>query len=210
MGFDPVRHSFRPDPGRARVWVTPMFLAPSHIGRHEGRRRLSLQEMLIVIAVFAVLAVIFLFSSGHVITKTRTSRVKQDEKALSIALNGYLGEYSDYPSSEEGLVRLLRTPFLSQLPKDPFSRGGQEQYHYYRFKSRETGRPYYVIVSPGPDGDLDFDPRQSASVMYDSVGSDRQSAATISSWDALSIELNLKFYDPTNGINSDGDIIEFE
>jgi prepilin-type N-terminal cleavage/methylation domain-containing protein len=185
-----------------------MSLARSHIGRDfEGKRGLSLQEMLIVVAVFGILAVIFFFSSSQVLVKTQTSRVKQDHKTLSVALNAYLGENSEYPSTESGWAKLLGENLISDIPRDPFS-PNDEPYHYYAFASRESSQPYCLIISAGPDGDIDFDLGDNNGVDT-GEGAGAGGAASIVSISEFALYMSLKHYDPTNGVVSDGDIIEF-
>lgn len=189
------------------VWLTtPMSLAPSHIGRRNGERGLTMQEMLIVVAVFIILALIFFLASNQVLVKTRTTRVKQDQKTLSNALNAYMGMNSEYPPTGHGLSRLVVARLMTDIPRDPFSKSGDEHYVYYTFKSRDSAQPYFLIISPGPDGDVDFDPSENVAGIQTGVGGQ---GSFLSSIPDFTENLYLLHYDPTNGVVSDGDIIEF-
>lgn len=186
-----------------------MLLALFPILGPRSRRGLSLQEMLIVVAVFTILAFIFLFSSRLVMIKTHYSRVRQDQRTLANALNLYQGDHSAYPTREEGLQGLVGS-YMVQLPTDPFSDERRETYAYRTYVSAESGRPFYVLISPGPDGDFDFDSPETDNVATGSgAASQTSSISPYVLAQQFIAELTAHTYDPTNGIGSDGDIIEY-
>lgn len=177
-----------------------------------GLRGLSLQEMLIVIAVFIILAVVLVVSSTQVMVDARISRVKQDQKQLANALTRYRIEFSNFPST---LVKLMApNAYLEKLPKDPFSTDQvNSQYTYYPFStSANTNRRYALIVSAGPDGDVDFQPISAAAMGASGGpggpgGDTEQSGESPDLQNWIRAQVDSLAYDPTNGSHSNGDCI---
>jgi type II secretory pathway pseudopilin PulG len=172
------------------------------------RRGLSLQELLIVISVFLILAIVLTISTNEVMVKTRVSRVRQEMKNAATALNAYRVDNADFP---ERLSQLLdRTPsYMGAMPLDPFSKENKSPYQYFRFPVNDGGRHISILVSTGPDGVGDFAP-----FALSSLGAAATSGGSggdfFNSWEfqaRLKSEIRLLSYDPTNGINSVGDII---
>ena len=96
--------------------------------------------MLVVVAVFAVLAAIFIIASRQFLIKTRVSRAKQELKTQANALTAYEAQYSVPPSNDEGLTVLRQTTLLpTELPIDPFLEQSGDHYTYYRFEGRGGG-----------------------------------------------------------------------
>lgn len=190
-----------------------MFLAQLPYLGLNRRRGLTLQEMLVVVAVFAILATIFIFSSRQVLIKTRHSKVKQDQRLLAIALDYYKGDRSVLPTDEEGLKR-LRGAYISELPQDPFGRRPDTDYRYRAFPEGDAGDSFWILLSPGPDGDIDFELFFSDDDdEYDTTSSD--GAVSVRPGEGASRAelialITARQYDPTNGVDSDGDIIDIE
>lgn len=178
------------------------------------RRALTLQEMLIVVAVFLILAGILVLSSQHVMVKTRVSKTNHDLRELGNAINSYRAETGDAPSDEAGLKELL-TPnsYLSSVPLDPFATDQVQPYQYFRYELGGDSPVTWVIYSMGPDGDIDFMPP--GDVEFDLLGFSAQSATSpeypeVPLGQSILEEIRSLRYDPTNGINSNGDIFRFE
>ena len=184
------------------------------LGRFTGglkaRRAITLFEMVIVLAVTMILSMIFIYSSKHILIRTKMERVKEEHRVLQRALANYRMDYNDYPSRLSALN--APTAYLSSLPSDPFNnlkRG--EIYTYYHQPS-----PGYrfIIVSTGPDGRNDLEEMvdrymQMASGSSGSGSDDppwtrRDIIALI-----LPTYMATRIYDPTNGAVSAGDVISF-
>lgn len=179
------------------------------------RRALTLQEMLIVVAVFLILAGILVLSSQHVMVKTRVSKTNHDLRELGNAINSFRAETGDAPSDEAGLKELL-TPnsYLSAVPLDPFATAQVQPYQYFRYELGGDSPFTWVIYSMGPDGDIDFMPPVEAELDL-MAGFSAQAAASSEISDvplgqSILEEIRSLRYDPTNGINSNGDIFRFE
>ncbi len=179
---------------------------------HDGRvssRGLSLQEILIVVAVFSILAAILVFSSDQAMTRARVSRVKGEEKMLAGALHDYRTDNSEFPPVLTGLLGPVR--YLEKIPTDPFIKTPNASYTYYLYPGDDPGSHYFIVVSAGPDGVIDFDPFQSDDPSGSTDGSAGGVPPGIMSNRQYLKEKILRYsYDPTNGVASKGDIIRLE
>lgn len=175
-------------------------------GPARDRFGLSLQEMLVVLAVFIVLVVILTISSNTVVVKSRLSRVKQEQQMISGALEAYRVEQQRYPSVLGKLVR--PTGYLNEIPVDPFSKDNKTPYAYYCLSAGDPGaKGQAILVSAGPDGDIDFFPPVWAEMFSGPVGGSTEPGAT-SGLDPVLEAILLNTYDPTNGVASSGDVIK--
>ncbi|MCB2154647.1 type II secretion system protein GspG [bacterium] len=121
--------------------------------RH-GLAGLTFNELMIVISVAAVLAALAIFSTGTLVMRTKYSRVQEDHRVLTRALENYMMDYSNLPDSTGGLDSLERpTAYMAQIPGDPFHRGEKANYQYMRLDIPGIA---FVLVSTGPDGDYDI------------------------------------------------------
>lgn len=120
----------------------------------------SLIEILIVIALIAILATVAIGNLGGIFSdqqeKVADIFVKQTVK---LGLTPYRLDMGQYPSTEEGLQALMRPPagkearwrgpYLEELPLDPWNNPYQ-----YRFPGTKNvnGARGYDVWSWGPDG----------------------------------------------------------
>ena len=68
-----------------------------HISRRSSRRAFSLIELLVVVAVIAILAGLVLQTAGYVQKRGATARAEAEIKALEAALESYKADMGDYP-----------------------------------------------------------------------------------------------------------------
>lgn len=149
-------------------------------------RAFTLIELLIVVAIIAILAAIAVPNFLEAQTRSKVSRAKADMRTIRTALEAYAVDANSYPLNAGGiglsgaLYNLTRpVQYLSSLPMDVFLKDSI----YYYFAGGPTtslgvekyGR--YVLASAGPDRALN---------------------TTIS---------GTTLYDPTNGTVSAGDIV---
>ena len=169
-----------------------------------SKRGLSLFELLVVLMVIFVLAIIMLLSFPHVMVSTKISRVKEEHVALVRALTNYHLDYNRFPPTYMGLSALSApTAYLGVIPIDPFTLNRKQQaYFYIESPSIEIA---YLLISNGPDSDNDL------IKMY-------ISAVTMTTNNPAGVDTNYfnyiipqylatRIYDPTNGLNSNGDIV---
>jgi prepilin-type N-terminal cleavage/methylation domain-containing protein len=176
---------------------------------HQSKRGFTLGEMLVVLFVFAILAIMFFFSTNTAIVKAKNTRARQEEKDLAKALNWYESEYLDIPTQNQGLSRLKSTlGYMKRIPIDPFNQSsGNREYGYVSDLSDNTR---WVIISVGPDGEADV---QKAIDDMRKLKDVKQSNSPWPFRQALMTNSEAKefvtrySYDPTNGSVSKGDII---
>lgn len=175
----------------------------------------TLFELIIVVLVTALLAVFFVLSTQFLIIRTKVSRVREEHRVLARALQNYQMDYNNLPSETNGLESLTApTAYLARVPSDPFS--GPQQ-HTYLYLNPDGKNLVYILVSAGPDGQLNIAPflaRGRTSSHLQGMG-DPASAGTVSGTERTPQLLDDWFdtyrlqytYDPTNGAVSAGDII---
>jgi type II secretion system protein G len=167
----------------------------------------TLIELLIVVAIIALLAGIALPNLLMAQTRSKVARVKSELRTLTTALESYRTDNNHYPAST--LVPLfqrfipLTTPvaYLSTIPTDDFNvrvdpnagtGRARGNYTYAATPIDEENR--FALVSDGPDlapnhGNVEFYPGYSAKI-----------------WENPASGFEFFRYDPTNGVVSDGDI----
>lgn len=123
---------------------------------------LTFGEMLVVAAVIAFLATMFVLSSTRAMVKTKYSRALQEERSLVNALSELAVE-GGLPDEEVGLQALADSPnaLFDHIPMDPFNEDyGSPHYQYY--SNISLGEYQVLIVSMGPDGDADVSKKLAA------------------------------------------------
>jgi general secretion pathway protein G len=133
------------------------FLSKRTLHRNSG---FSLIEILIVIALIAVLATVAIGNLGGIFSgqqeKVASLFVKQ---TLDTALVPYRLDVGNYPTTEQGLAALMKAPsgkeakwkgaYLKELPLDPWD--NPYQYRFPGSKNINAARGYDAW-SLGPDG----------------------------------------------------------
>jgi len=173
-----------------------------------GKTALSiLIRAVLVFAIFAVVAAIVL---PNMIDQrgrgSRVSRVKNDQRSMATGIESYFVDYQSYPPGEplsqftlnpKALEKAngpnllvphaLTTPiaYITTYFSDPYSPGKNLPYAYY------THGKSWILFSPGPDLDYDIS---------------RPEEVFTSEEDQPSTRVILLAYDPTNGIESSGDV----
>lgn len=171
---------------------------------------LTLGEMLVVLAVFVVLAIIFVLSSTQAMVKTKLSRTLQETQLVSRALGNYEADTLSLPPDAPGLDVLTGpVKYMLTIPVDPFSDSDNGEQQYYAYVKNVSSRYRAIIVSVGPDGDSDLikaleEANADNGPGLSSKGED-SFQCILSDEDASELILNMT-YDPTNGIVSSGDV----
>lgn len=134
-----------------------MIAKPGLISRSKKLRGFTLIEIMVVVAIIAILgaAVVPLILDRP--EQARQVKAKQDIQSIAAALDLYRLDNFNYPSTDQGLEALVEKPtgdpepvnwkdsgYLKKVPKDPWGR----QYIY--LSPGETGE--FDIVSLGRDG----------------------------------------------------------
>lgn len=147
----------------------------------------TLVELLIAVAIIAILAAIAVPNLLESQARSKVSRAKADLRTLKTALEAYAVDENSYPVGGGGLgfagnLTSLTSPrqYIASVPRDVFQRGATYFYASFGKELGITGNPFggYVVASVGPDGQ-----------------NDTTLVSTLS-------------YDPTNGTLSRGDIAD--
>ncbi|MCX8036293.1 MAG: prepilin-type N-terminal cleavage/methylation domain-containing protein [Candidatus Sumerlaeia bacterium] len=185
-----------------------------YIGLQTGgasRRRsaaLSLYELLVVLALVAILTLLLFVSAQQLMISSRISRVQEEHRVLTRALQNYESDYGMYPGTNIGL-RALCAPvaYMVRIPNDPFSARSDQPYVYIGLPGRNAR---WILISEGPDRKSDvlaaLGLRQKGAALLGGFPDDRGDTLSLL---AVNIEALIPrlSYDPTNGLVSGGDII---
>ncbi len=113
-----------------------------------GNSGFTLLELMIVVAIIAIMAGFAVTRFTGVLDNTRVTAVKSDFKTFEFALEAYYMKHSRYPSTDEGLMNLVEDGFIqkkSDALLDPWKNPYQ-----YRYPGEFSDRP--EIWSLGADG----------------------------------------------------------
>jgi len=169
--------------------------------KHGMRNAFTLIELLIVVAIIAILAGIAVPNLLEAQVRAKVATVKADMRTIETALGAYVTDHNRYPASAlvPPFLRLLplTTPvaYITTLPQDIFGRTGFGPFRNYTYGAMpidEESR--WAMISVGPDGDRDSDPVEFYPGWDDTLFENTASV------------FNYIRYDPTNGTVSDGDV----
>jgi general secretion pathway protein G len=96
----------------------------------------TLIEIMVVVVILGILALLVVPKVMDRPDEAKLVKVQQDIQAIQTALNLYRLDNHVYPSTEEGLEKLV-DKYLDQVPVDPWQRE-------------------YLYISPGLHGDFDI------------------------------------------------------
>ena len=118
----------------------------------------TLIEIMLVLAIIALLAGTAIYKLGGVMKTGEKARVKSDLGTIQTALLNYKISAGSYPTTEQGLSALLTKPADVRAWEGPYFKGGTindpwNQEYGYRFPGQNQGIPSEPdIFSKGPDG----------------------------------------------------------
>ena len=104
----------------------------------------TLIEIMLVLAIIALLAGTAIFKLGGVLSTGEQTRIKEDIKAIEVALLSYKIAANGYPTTDQGLQALLTKPadvrgwngpYFDDAITDPW--GNEYGYRFPRRKDRE-------------------------------------------------------------------------
>lgn len=176
----------------------------------------TLIELLIVVAIIAILAAIAVPNFLEAQTRAKVSRVKSDLRSIATAIESYFVDNNHYPCDQDDVPTgergwddeqgffLLTSPvaYMSGVTwNDPFSRTG------FIANNSDIAPIYQMASGEDPerrDDTVDEDPI-SAYAIY-SLGPDQTEQFSNDDWP---FREDLDVYDPTNGTVSIGEIVRF-
>jgi type II secretion system protein G len=173
-----------------------------------NKKAFTLIELLIVVAIIAILAAIAVPNFLEAQVRSKVSRVKNDHRTLATALEAYYGDYNRYPRdqdnnpfhpTERGFYDLT-TPvaYITSLPRDPFSDNVKS------VDPNDSRVAAFYVMASGSDNNPVVGLRVPCYSLI-SIGPDRRDNA--SGQDKFPLNTSFNVYDPTNGTISDGDIM---
>lgn len=166
----------------------------------------TLIELMIVVAIIAILAGIAVPNFLEAQTRSKVSRVQSDHRTVATALEAYATDHNRYPPSTlvPRFARFLplTSPiaYITSVPKDIFDSADSNHGHFRRSGDFAYGaqpidqESRWALTSDGPDrqpnnNGIEFYPGYSDEIFNNPA----------SGYDFI-------VYDPTNGTISDGDI----
>jgi general secretion pathway protein G len=120
-------------------------------------RGFTLIEIMVVVVILAVLGALVVPKILSNVDKARVTRAASDIRAIETALDLYRLDNFKYPTTEQGLIALVKQPadptltnyraggYLPSLPKDPWG-------NVYLYASPGTDGRDYDIITYGRDG----------------------------------------------------------
>ena len=105
------------------------------MGRMSRMGGFTLIEVMVVVVILGILAAVVVPNIMDRPDQARVTKARQDIKAIEAALALYKLDHFNYPTTSEGLQKLV-PKYLSKLPKDPWN------------------NPYRYL-SPGVRGEID-------------------------------------------------------
>ncbi len=171
----------------------------------------TLIELLIVVAIIGILAAIAVPNFLNAQTRAKVAHVEADFKAVETAMESYKIDRNTYPiDSDNSLPRglsMLTTPvaYLSGFPRDPFVRIDQQ---FIAGAGDASSAPVYEIGTDTPweNRSPNNNQRRGGTWSITSTGPDAE--------DSCGGQLDWPWgtnwydYDPSNGLNSFGDIFK--
>lgn len=112
------------------------------------QRGFTLLEMMVVVAIIAILAGILIPNFTRARAQAATSGCMANEKSIATALELYFTDHQSYPPTGNIDSSFLSTMngYMNQVPIDPAAGSGQ----YYAYTSSNTGGvTSYTITCPG-------------------------------------------------------------
>jgi general secretion pathway protein G len=129
---------------------------------HGAMRGFTLIELMIVIVIIGILATLLIPRIMERPEEARRVKGKMDIKTIESALKLYKIDNGSYPTTEQGLIALLKKPEVAPIPKN-WREGGyldgtavpkDPWGNPYYYVSPTTDGKDYEIVSYGSDGEL--------------------------------------------------------
>ncbi len=129
---------------------------------YSDRKGFTLIELMIVIVIIGILATLLIPRIMERPEEARRVKGKIDIKAIESALKLYKIDNGSYPTTEQGLIALLKKPEVAPIPKK-WREGGyldgndvpkDPWGNPYYYVSPTTDGKDYEIVSYGSDGEL--------------------------------------------------------
>ena len=126
-------------------------------------RGFTLLELMIVVAVLAILAAILVVNLGGVSAEAKNSVAKSDLRTLKTALILYENHFNSFPpvNDWESCLQKDEPRVIDRISADPFNQNGEK--YIYKLNTDSPSGKTYVVLSVGKNGSDD------TQVFYDRV-----------------------------------------
>lgn len=182
----------------------------------------TLMELLVVVAIIAILSAIALPNFLEAQTRSKISRAYADMRALTTGLVAYRIDYRNYPrhiasniDANGPELRMVSTPiaYITSIPNDPFRFGSMYgappnalYYDYTRLRTYKSGGVDIVEFWPVTGPLAGKEPREYECMLF-SLGPDKVPEASYTFHGPFNFTEHC--YDPTNGTTSGGELYYF-
>jgi general secretion pathway protein G len=116
--------------------------------RRQGEKGFTLIELMIVVVILGILATLLIPRIMERPEEARMMKARVDIKTIESALKLYKLDNGTYPTTEQGLLALIKKPESAPLPKQ-WKEGG---YIEEKAVPKDPWDNPYYYVSPAPDG----------------------------------------------------------
>ena len=191
------------------------------------RQAFTLIEMLIVVAIIAILALIAVPNFLEAQTRAKVSRAKNDLRSLANAVMAYRVDDIEWPLNpqyptdhhrdivdahgwpwQQGIWFILTTPisYITSVPREPFSRHFNEQWGNWKDYYRAWNVTNNAEIGSWGSPDTYYLAKNGVPILMCSVGPDRVEDIADGTAGGMGATGGMTIYDPTNGTVSWGDI----
>jgi prepilin-type N-terminal cleavage/methylation domain-containing protein len=120
----------------------------------KGQRGFTLLEMMIVVAIIAILAMLLIPNFTHARAQAQTAACESNLRAIGTAMELYYTDNQSYPSgtgvSLDGTDTLASKGYLPNVPHDPAASAGSSNLYKYTSVAASGSTPAsYTITCPG-------------------------------------------------------------
>jgi len=118
------------------------------------QRGFTLLEMMIVVAIIAILAMLLIPNFTHARAQAQTAACESNLRAIGTAMELYYTDHQTYPSGSniklDGTDPLAAGGYLPNIPHDPAAAAGTSNLYQYTVVSASGATPAsYAIQCPG-------------------------------------------------------------
>lgn len=115
------------------------------LGR-KRRRGLTLIDVMVAVTIIAMFSGLIAVTARRLLTQAEEDAARVEVKGLSDAVELYRMRRRSYPSTGEGLAKLVEEELIKDRPKDPWGND------YVYVSPGDRNRRSFDLFSRGPDG----------------------------------------------------------
>jgi len=125
-----------------------------HPAAREGERGFTLIELMIVVAIIAILAGILIPNFVNARAQAQTAACESNLRSIATALELYYADNQIYPAAagapvQPSLLTANTVAYLNNTPKDPAAQSGSAMYVLTTTQATGSSPATYTILCPG-------------------------------------------------------------